>query len=968
MLLGLALGMLTVGCTAGLNEEAALNNNVEIGVVLDDAARLQLIGQTATAVQLGWAEGDVIYVNGVKSEPIAAAYVGKAEGKFVVSGVTAPYKVVYAPAVNGDAISIPSVQAWSAKTLGADCAVFAGQSETAAVSLEAAVGFVVVTVTGVPAEVCDATIVAVGGEGLAGAGEVDFTSGTLMVDNVVKSVNVKNIAVNSGVAQFIAVVPAQTYATGLKVSIAAGDTEMVKTIGAAAGVEVKKGVAVLMPEVAYAGTPRALTIKSAADLQAFLTAVDAGDYAAYVNGAGEVLVENDIDLAGVELVGSVAVEGAAFKHVFNGQGYALKNWNVAGPLFADNEGTIKNIVVDSSCVWAPKVAGDHALIVLKNNGIISGIKSYVNVDVSDFVMDGSIMCGAVAARSYEQVVDCENYGSYSFKNFTWDGGTLTVGGVVAYAWYTEGETLLANCVNHGDITIIPAEGVPGKNYYVGGVLGATSQHGWAGLTAENNYGVIYNCVNNGDVYCERKGLLNGTYGNIAGVVGYAEADVIACTNNGNVSYINPDNTAADTAITRSAVAGVVACGCFSIEDCTNYGKIVMTGTHASGGSDTTAGCGAAGNPCAGGVVAQAGNKLGQGDEVTGCVNYGEVDINVSMRPANATAFQLGGAVGLTNVTVKDTANYGEVKLNCGMQTIYVAGAVGRLYQKNLGLENITNDAPVTLTTNYLGTGNMKIYVGGVSAYVDTTTAALTALDNGENGDLTLNLGKGQCYTANIIGYLGKGTVDGGSNKGNITVNDGHITNGNSYIGAIIGQSGSGSLVKNFDCEGDITVLSESQWRFGGLGGCIAGTVENCSYKGTLSGERNAAGGMGGVNGFGQASITNCTVDAVIKSNSTTPAGGLVGAHGNTDQNWNGNTVKFDIIAEGALCGILCGNNTAASKTSTVGVDAPNQVKMGSKINGVEVTAADCADILKVYGGITNMSQAVLAEGGVVLVE
>ena len=930
MLLGLALGMLTVGCTAGLDEEVALNNKVEIGVVLDEAARLEMIGQTATAVQVGWSEGDVIYVNGVKSEPIAAAYVGKSEGKFVVSGVTAPYEVVYAPALaygNGDVI-IPDNQRYNEKSLGGSCGVFAGKSETAAVSLEAAVGCVFVTVNGIPSGLCDLTIKAAAGELLAGAASVDFTTGALAVKGGLSSLTIKDVIVKDGKAQVLVPVPAQTYAEGFKVVITAANTEMTKSIGATAGTTIKLGTAMVMPEITYAGTPKAASIKSADDLQAFLIAVDAGDYSAYVNGAGEVVLENDIDLAGFALQGSIATGDAAFKHIFNGQGYVLKNWTVTSALFADNRGTIKNIIVDSSCVWAPATAGDHALIALKNNGIISGIQTSVDINVSAIEIGSAFTCGPVAARSYKQVFDCENFGDFTITGMNWTSGSVTFGGVVGYGWYKAGEYLVANCYNHGNITLATADGVPGKNYYVGGVIGATSQHGWAELTAENDYGIIFNCKNDGNVSCERKALLNGTYGNIGGIIGYAEADIVACENKGKVSYICVDDTTGDYAITRSAAGGVVGCGCFAITDCVNYGEVSMTGTHASGGGDTTAGCGASGNPCLGGIAGQAGNKLGLGDIVSGCVNNGMINLNVSMRPSNKTAFQLGGVIGLTNVDVKDCHNYGTIDMKSGMYTTYLGGAIGRLYQQGTVVENVTNNRSIELTAS-----------------------------------------KSQCYVGGIVGHAYKANpIRNVAHQANIVVNEGHQTNGNSYIGTVVGQSGSGATVSDAVCVGSIRILSESQWRFGGIGGCIAGTIENCSFKGTLSAEKNASGAMGGINGFGQASISDCNANVTIFANETTPCGGLVGVHGNTEQNWNGNTVHFDIRAEGALCGILCGSNTASSKISTVGDVAPNKVKAGSMINGVVVTAADCADILKVYGGITSMSQAVLIDGGVVFVE
>lgn len=937
-LFGLALAMLTVGCTTGLNEEATITNKVEIGVTIDEATRIEMIGVSGTTIKLGWSEGDVIYVNGVKSEPLAASYVGKAEAKFFVSGaVVAPYNVVYAPQLVVDTdgeIILPEVRECTTSELGA---VFVGQSATEAVSLSAASGFIAMGVTGVPTETCNISVKAAAGEILSGNAVYDFESGEMEMVGGLPTVSFSNVPVVAGLAEVVVPVPTGAYANGFVVSVIAGDTEMVKTSGATAGTNIAAGKVVVMPELAYAGTPRALSIKSAADLQAFLTAVDAGDYAAYVNGVGEVLIENDIDLTGVTLNGSLLTGETAFSHTLNGQGHALKNWNVTSALFADNRGTIKNLVLDASCTWTPIFNGDQAMVVLKNNGVVSGITSNVNIELNMFDTEATTTLGAIVARTYTPVLNCVNNGNMTFTNVYWNTGNIYLGGVVGYGWYQKGKMLVANCENNGDIKIVCADGIVGKNAYIGGVFGSTSQAGYTTLTShDQSYGTIYNCVNNGDVYVERKALDSGSYANIAGVVGYAEADVLNCVNKGAVSYICPNNHAESaTASTRPCVGGVVGVCTYYLGYCVNEGTVTMEGTYAAGGtSGTTSGIGASGNPCFGGVAGQVGNHAVATAISEFCVNNGPVVFNSTMRPANGTAAQIGAVFGLSNNSVLNCVNNADFTISECFATTYAAGVVGRLYYNpSFVVEDCVNNGNITYN------------------WVESSKAS-------------------QIYFGGIVGHGKNCGIADCTNNGDLTFGNTHYATANSYLGGIVGQYDGGSCtITNSKNYGDLSMAASTKWRAGGIAGCAGGNIDGCVNQGNVSTPNNTSGVVGGINGFGQANIANSEATCSLTSSATSPAGGLVGGHGNTAQNWDGNTVKVVIVAEGAYCGILCGDNTASSegKISTIGGTATNYVLEGTTINGVAVTAADCADLTKLYGHIATDGFGILAEGGATFV-
>ena len=71
-------------------------------------------------------------------------------------------------------------------------------------------------------------------------------------------------------------------------------------------------------------------IKNAQDLMAFAAAINKGeDYSAFKNDKGEVCLEADIDMAKAKKMQTIK----SFGGVFDGQGYALKNWKAQNGLF-----------------------------------------------------------------------------------------------------------------------------------------------------------------------------------------------------------------------------------------------------------------------------------------------------------------------------------------------------------------------------------------------------------------------------------------------------------------------------------------------------------------------------------------------------------------------------------------------------------------------------------------------------------
>ena len=113
-------------------------------------------------------------------------------------------------------------------------------------------------------------------------------------------------------------------------------------------------------------------IKNAQDLMAFAAAINKGeDYSAFKNDKGEVCLEADIDMAKAKKMPTIK----SFGGVFDGQGYALKNWKAQNALIHEllEGGKICNLRIDASCVMKSQTKGGETFvgwIANINNGTV----------------------------------------------------------------------------------------------------------------------------------------------------------------------------------------------------------------------------------------------------------------------------------------------------------------------------------------------------------------------------------------------------------------------------------------------------------------------------------------------------------------------------------------------------------------------------------------------------------------------
>ena len=835
MFVGLALVMLATSCSTDTTEVNLNGAKVTLGVSLDQT-RTYMGELNNGEYPVLWSDGDKLLVND-KVVAVPAEYVGKASVQVAVDAAEA-YNVAYpAELILGNELTISEVQKYAEGSFAVGSGVMVGYSTSAdAVALKNLYGYLKFTVTGA-ANVNAVTVVAAGGEAISGTYAIDYKNATITPLAGKDIIRVTEVVAKDGVATVVVAVPAGEYSKGFEVKVKDNaNGVMVKSLKAA-GTVVEAGTVYAMPEVAYAATATETEITTVADLQAFIAAANAGDYTAYVSADGEVKLGADLDLTGVTLDPITTFNG-----IFNGQGYALKNWVTARGLFAENKGVVKNVVIDASCTLTPayNTSGDkNVAFVVENNGVLGTVSGCVNngkVCVTDLSC-AAHRTGGVVGVSYGMMNDCINYGTIDVTSPS-VGNNQMVGGVVGYINTNAstqdalGKDFLTNCINYGEVKVLFH--CQPKSVFVGGVLGATQM---AKSSAAVYQGQIKNCINYGKVSYRFETLSSGTYGNVGGVIGYAQANMEGCDNHGEVSFTTPADDL-NQGGTRPALGGVVGCNIFKTVDCNNYGKVFAEGVWAAGTQDNS-GAGSQGGSTFAGVVGCTGvyNVYSEDYNIEDCHNYGEVEINNNCKIDGGTKGWHAGVVGYTTGNVKNCSNEGVVTIKHNVYESYAAGVVG---ETKGGVYNCYSSAPVYAEAVNVSKAGGALYFAGIVGYSTIVVenchlnADFTVKTNNADGSLRFAGIAGQIKTASTRQQtITDCTVKEGV-KLTFTTDNGRAN----YCGGIIGlaNNGIGNCVNGGDIDITITeVFADDDITYvAGIAGAQQEDATGCTNNGDIT--------------------------------------------------------------------------------------------------------------------------------------
>lgn len=451
--------------------------------------------------------------------------------------------------------------------------------------------------------------------------------------------------------------------------------------------------------------------------------------------------------------------------------------------------------------------------------------------------------------------NCINYGTVAHKcaagGFAgWNEGTITGGSMAASLGNREtGYTYLGGVagVNGGLIqSAYPAEGCAVRgDSCVGGIAGVN-----LGGNAAASKGLIICTENNSTGTVEANqyagGVAGANVGNIS-LSGQLQSSVTATDYAGGVAGINTKNGIytgricgaenANGAVSGSVTAANYAGGVAG----TNSAEITRVDNYASVRASTKYAGGIAGVNAAGGTISycsHAQNPIyatdGEAGGIAGNNNKDALIENVQVRADVTAANGTAGGVTATNF-----------------------GIIGQ----GSGLESSSSVSGCTIT----GTSES---IGAVAAY-NRAGATIRNVKLAANANVRFST---PAVTIGGLAGMNEGTVTGCQvENGALALNDGLRAGTNTVtLGGAVGRTTKYGTVSSTDVLLDLTQNLDKYTNLGGVAGQNDGTLEQCTYSGTMGGNadtdglvsdgaRSTGSTVGGIAGLNNSTITGCEV-------------------------------------------------------------------------------------------------------------
>ena len=449
--------------------------------------------------------------------------------------------------------------------------------------------------------------------------------------------------------------------------------------------------------------------------------------------------------------------------------------------------------------------------------------------------------------------NCTNYGTVAHKcaagGFAgWNEGTITGGRMEASLGNREtGYTYLGGVagVNGGLIqSAYPAQGCAVRgDSYVGGIAGVNLGGNAAASTRK---GLIICTENNSTGTVEANRYAGGVAGANVGSIslsGQLQSSVTATDYAGGVAGINTDKGSiygdenATGAVSGSVTAANYAGGVAG----TNRAEITRVENRASVRASTQYAGGIAG-------VNDAGGKI------SACVH--------AQNQVYATNGEAGGIAGnnnkdalIENVQVK--ADVTAANGTAGGVTATNFGIIGQ----DSGLENNSSVSNCTIT----GTSES---IGAVAAY-NRAGATIRNVKLAENANVQFST---PAVTIGGLAGMNEGTVTGCQvGNGALALDNGLRAGTNTVtLGGAVGRTTADGKVSSTDVLLDLTQNLDKYTNLGGVAGQNDGTLDQCTYSGTMGGNAGADGlvsvgarstgsTVGGIAGLNNSKIKGCEV-------------------------------------------------------------------------------------------------------------
>lgn len=497
-----------------------------------------------------------------------------------------------------------------------------------------------------------------------------------------------------------------------------------------------------------------------------------------------------------------------------------------------------------------------------NNGAFKGGVSLNALadDRYDFdAVHGALAGGIIGyATPNTTLENCTNYGTVAHKcaagGFAgWNEGTITGGRMEASLGNREaGYTYLGGVagVNGGRIqSAYPAKDCAARgDSYVGGIAGVNLGSDAAASTRKGL--IICTGNNNSTGAVEANRYAGGVAGTNVGSIslsGKLQSSVTATGYAGGVAGINTKNGIytgricgaenANGAVSGSVTAANYAGGVAG----TNSAEITRVDNYASVRASTKYAGGIAGVNAAGGTISycsHAQNPIyatnGEAGGIAGNNNKDALIENVQVSAAVTAANGTAGGVTATNF-----------------------GIIGQ----GSGLESSSSVSGCTIT----GTSES---IGAVAAY-NRAGATIRNVRLAKNANVRFST---PAVTIGGLAGMNDGAVTGCRvENGALALNDGLRAGTNTVtLGGAVGRTTKHGTVSSTDVLLDLTQNLDKYTNLGGVAGQNDGTLERCTYSGTMGGDadtdglvsvgaRSTGSTVGGIAGLNNSTITGCEV-------------------------------------------------------------------------------------------------------------
>ena len=461
----------------------------------------------------------------------------------------------------------------------------------------------------------------------------------------------------------------------------------------------RAAVKTIKADLSSGSADKSKEIKSALDYEVFAMAANAGDYSAWVDGAGEVKLGANIS---TQTYFTRIQKDWTGK--FNGQKHTIKQGASVVPLFTviSEDASVSYLVLEGNKKSMANAGGyGSAAVAQINKGTIENVTNKMVTDLN--VTGGSAIAGMVKCN----------------------GGTMR------------------NCVQEGNITINAVIKAT-TTLYVGGIAAFASDLDEA--KSSTKVGKFENCENKASIEVSRTSsgkfsIQKFAVGGICAIVHRGTKDVYpqfsGCVNSGAIKLLDKDKNAQGQAAVVGGIIGrvanytagiaveVAAEGYYAkIENCSNSAVIENSAYSTGGFINKQSGA----RVCAaGGIVGYASGLKANPMDIIGCTNTGQI------LGGYATGCLMGGICGQTNnVNIKNAtveAVFGDSSLDD--HQLSAAGGIVGSSLNSLTVENSKVDISGSLTPNPVGIGVLQGFVrSGTPKYTGIQIRANLAYNNG----------------------------------------------------------------------------------------------------------------------------------------------------------------------------------------------------------------------------------------------